>query len=122
MADKDNTPKEQPFKSEVDAIKAAFRQAVKGQIGGDAKHGWGAEDSVEVICEVATQWAENEEEVRGTEEVFKVFQACVKEVVNPSQFRQKIEGTEEEVAKGKALLVKGPGRAEKVKGLIDELI
>lgn len=118
----ENKSKEVPFKAEVDAIKAAFRQAVKGQIGGDAKHGWGAEDSTAVIADVAAQWAESTPDIRMEDAVFMVFQACVKEVVNPSQFRQKIEGTEEEVAKGKALLVKGPGRAEKVKGLIDELI
>lgn len=124
MAEEKKTPEKQTeVKSNpnVDAIKASFRQAVKGRIDGDMKHGWGVEDSLAVICDVAEQWAEVGAD-RINDDVFEAFQAAVREVVNPSQFRQKIEGTEEEVKKGKALLVKGETRKEKVKGMIDELI
>ena len=117
-----NTQENAAVENAVKEIIAAFRQSVKTQIDGDKRHGWGVEDSLAVVIDVSAQWAENIPAIRQEDKVDKAFRSAIKEVINPSQFRQKIEGTEEEVEKGKALLLKGEGRKEKMKGMIEELI
>ena len=83
----------------------AFKSAVKAQINGDVKHGWGVEDSLMVALAVVAN--ENGADARDYGEEFK---ALIKKVINPSQFRQSVEGTQEEIDKGKALLLKGESR------------
>lgn len=87
--------------------KEAFGQAVKTRINGDKNHGWGVDDSVEVIVAVIC------EECGVAKEDVKDIIPLIREVVNPSQFRQKLEA--------KGLLNKSEGRT-KVKSILDGLL
>jgi hypothetical protein len=60
-----------------------YKATIKAQINGDKSHGWGVKDSMAVI---AALWAEETGDAF-PEEIRKL----VESVVNPSQFRQKLE-------------------------------
>ena len=73
----------------------AFHAAIKGQIQGDTKHGWGQADSLAVIEAVVAEDATQEAKKPGASlEKYTPSEAAMKliaEVVNPSAFRQKLE-------------------------------
>lgn len=68
-------------------LKEMFQEAVKAAIGEDRNHGWGVDDSCEVI---ETLIAEEMGEGKVPSEELMRF---IKMVVNPSAFRQKLEET-----------------------------
>ena len=75
-----------------------FAQTVKNRINGDKNHGWGVDDSVEVIMAVVA--TETGTEVKDIESI----RGLIKAVVNPSAFRQQLETKE--------LLNKSVGKAK----------
>ena len=66
-------------------LQTAMGQAITAAIGGDKKHGWGIDDSVEVI---ETLIAEDAPDGYAPSDE---LMSLIREVVNPSQFRQKLE-------------------------------
>lgn len=70
-----------------------FRESVKAQINDDRQHGWGIEDSrnviVDVICEDAS--AHNEEKPEQAYSPSKEAVELMARVINPSAFRQRLE-------------------------------
>ena len=60
-----------------------FQNTVKACLNGNKEHGWGIDDSMKVIeaCITKAIGKEPSEELK----------MAIKEVVNPSQFRQKLE-------------------------------
>ena len=81
---KSDTSKEHAAKRES-ALQEAFNQGVKDAINGNKDHGWGADDSSGVIegliaCEMPDGHAPSPE-----------LMAYIKLLVNPSQFRQRLE-------------------------------
>lgn len=84
--------------------KETFNNAVKNAINGDKKHGWGVEDSLAVIKALCVdEMGESPDDE---------FFAYVKEVVNPSQFRQKLETAE--------ILVKTESKRSKTLSILDK--
>lgn len=77
----------------------------KAIIGGDTKHGWGVDDSLNGILVIAANAMGKKVSDFKPETVVEI-----RKLVNPSQFRQSIEGTEEKVKLGLRLLVEGGGR------------
>lgn len=63
--------------------KETFRDAVKARINGNKAHGWGADDSMHVISELFKN-----ETGEPLDEAVAQF---IRQVVNPSAFRQKLE-------------------------------
>lgn len=60
-----------------------FAKAIKDRINGNKNHGWGSDDSTEVIMAmIASEVGEKPDDE---------FASFVKAVVNPSQFRQALE-------------------------------
>lgn len=95
-----------------DKIVAAFRDAVKAQIGDDRNHGWGNEDSLAVIDAVVAADAEVAAEAGGTLEKYTLSddaQFFVRKVVNPSAFRQVLET--EKKPNGETILAKSEKKA-----------
>jgi len=87
-------------------LNEAFQNAVKSRIGGNKKHGWGNDDSVEVILAVVA-------EETGTDKAdLQNLLPFIKVIVNPSSFRQALESTGvlEKTESGK--------RSSAVKGLL----
>jgi hypothetical protein len=72
----------------MSTIKEQFQSAVKNAIGGDKNHGWGVEDSMEVID---TLIAENCEAIAKDKGLSEELSATIKAVINPSAFRQILE-------------------------------
>ena len=62
--------------------KESFQRAVAKRINGDKNHGWGIEDSLAVVVDLLTD--------EGCEPTAEC-QCAIREVINPSQFRQKLE-------------------------------
>lgn len=91
-----------------------FKSAVKAQVGGNTQHGWGLDDSLEVIMAVIANENGSERKDYKDSELEKL----IRRVINPSQYRQTIEGTEAEVKEGKALLVKQESRKSKVEKML----
>jgi hypothetical protein len=67
----------------------AFVQSITSAIGGDKDHGWGIDDSCEVI---ETLIAEDGPDGYAPSEALMSY---IKRVVNPSQFRQQLESAEQ---------------------------
>ena len=74
-------------------LKDSFNKTVIDQIAGDRSHGWGLRDSL-AVAKTVFEWAETNSE-GWSEDVA----ACIAEIINPSAFRQRLEGIE-----GKGLL------------------
>lgn len=93
--------------------KETFQTAVKAQINGDRKHGWGVEDSLAIIIALLA------DETGATADDIKKdsaeMVACIKSVINPSAFRQKLE------AKGGLLDEAESKRSGTIKGVMDGL-
>ena len=88
-------------------VKEVFQRAVKAIVNGDKNHGWGNDDSVKVlIALIADNAGCDEKDIADDAE----FVGALKEVVNPSQFRQKLETA--------GILAKGATRKEKVNNLL----
>lgn len=90
--------------TEQSKLAKAFAECVRAAIGGDKAHGWGIADSAEVIETLIAEDAP--EGYAPSDECMKL----IREVINPSQFRQKLE------AAGKLAETK---RAKADKGLKD---
>ena len=96
------------------AIKRAFWDTVKHQIGKDRQHGWGIEDSMAVIdAVVAEDAAQSEGEAKGFS-LSETATELVRLVVNMSAFRQQLE------SKGVALLDKSE-KTERKRGLLKSM-
>jgi len=63
--------------------KEAAKAAVEARVAGDKNHGWGADDSMAVIAAI---WESEVGEAMPSEAAGRI-----REVVNPSAFRQKLE-------------------------------
>lgn len=72
----------------AEKVAKQFADVVKSAIGGDKNHGWGVEDSFEVIDVLIAENADEIAKAKGLPEEVGVF---IKQVINPSQFRQKLE-------------------------------
>jgi hypothetical protein len=99
-----------------DELKAKYVATVVAAIDGDREHGWGVADSMKVIAMVMHELAEGTITVEeGT--------PFVESVVNPSAFRQKLEGPEEEAKEGtlKCLLNEPVKRKERKTALLNDL-
>lgn len=66
------------------AINDVFNKAVASRINGDKNHGWGVDDSLFVI---EALYIDN----TGEEKLDDELRKHLREVINPSQFRQKLE-------------------------------
>lgn len=78
-------------KEQKAALTKTFWDAVKSAIGGNKDHGWGKEDSLEVIETVIAEDASISEAEKGKYILSEEAMALVEAVVNPSQFRQTLE-------------------------------
>jgi hypothetical protein len=88
-------------------VKEVFQTAVKHRINGDRKHGWGVDDSQAVIIAlIADETGGDVKDIEANKE----FCAALKEVINPSQFRQKLESAK--------ILDKAPTREQRVDNLL----
>jgi hypothetical protein len=87
-----------------------LNRAIKARISSDKEHGWGIEDSLEVILALIAD--DSGADVKDIKEANASFVACIREVINPSQFRQKL-GTAN-------ILNKAEKRKEKSKDLLAE--
>jgi hypothetical protein len=97
-------------------LKEKYVATVVAAIGGDREHGWGVADSVKVIVMVMHELAEGTITVEeGT--------PFVESVVNPSAFRQKLEGPEKEGKEGtlKCLLNEPVKRKERKTAVLNDL-
>jgi len=91
---------------------AAFQAAVEGQIGNDLNHGWGAEDSAVVIEAVVAEDAGLTPGEAAKYSPSDPAMALIKKVINPSAFRQLLEGAKR--PDGRPVLLKSAkSRAEK---------
>lgn len=90
-------------------VKELFATAVKAAINGDVNHGWGQEDSAKVVFSIVEHLQQNGPQINEVDEQAKAARDAIKKVINPSAFRQAIEGTADEVKAGKALIVKKEG-------------
>lgn len=89
------------------AIKQTFQASVAKRINKDKDHGWGVEDSLAVVIDLLIDET-GSEEIRENKELV----AAVKEVINPSQFRQKLESAK--------ILNKSKTKDEKVESLLSD--
>lgn len=80
-------------------------QVAKAIVGEDVKHGWGVDDSLKGILVIAANALGKTASDFKKEDVVEI-----RKLVNPSQFRQSIEGSEEKVKLGLKLLVEGNGK------------
>ena len=65
----------------------AAQAAIKARIAGNKNHGWGVEDSYAVVLAiVACETGAEPKDLDSPE-----FGALIKQLINPSQFRQKLE-------------------------------
>ena len=97
-------------------LKEKYVATVVAAIGGDREHGWGSGDSLKVITMVMTELAEGTITVEeGT--------PYIESVINPSAFRQKLEGPEAEGKEGtlKCLLNEPSKRKERAKNTLNDL-
>ena len=83
-------------------IEKEFADAVKAAIGDNREHGWGVEDSAEVIETLIA--AEMPEGIVPSDELMK----HVRKVINPSAFRQQLEKAKR--PDGKTVLAPGSKR------------
>lgn len=67
-------------------MEKVFQDAAKAAIGGDRKHGWGLEDSAEVIETIIAEDAKDSK-YTPSDEAMKLIRL----VINPSQARQAFE-------------------------------
>lgn len=88
MSKENATQNEQPAQPEAKKL-SVFQQTVKSQINGDKKHGWGVEDSLEVIIALIAE--ETGATVADLKEASAKLIEEIRLVVNPSQFRQRLE-------------------------------
>lgn len=88
--------------------KEAFEKAVIARINGDREHGWGVDDSMAVIGAVF-------EDETGEKMDAETVGKWIRLVVNPSAFRQTIEGED-----GKGLLNKHESRKQRKEALFAE--
>lgn len=72
------------------SVNETFLKAVKACVNGDKKHGWGVDDSLEVILALIAD--ENGSEVKDIKEASPDLVKHIRMVVNPSAFRQTLEG------------------------------
>lgn len=70
------------------SVKEVFQKAVKKRINGNKDHGWGVEDSLSVIIELV---ADNAGVEPKDLEADPEFIEAIRNVVNPSAFRQRLE-------------------------------
>jgi len=96
-------------------LKAKYVATVVAAIGSDREHGWGVADSMKVIAMVMHELAEGTITVEeGT--------PFVESVVNPSAFRQKLEGPEAEGKEGTLKSLLEPSkRKERAKNTLNDL-
>lgn len=66
--------------------KEVVQKAGKQRINNDKNHGWGVDDSLSCIIELIVNET-GAEEIRDNKELV----SAIRELVNPSQFRQKLE-------------------------------
>lgn len=97
-----NTGKPEEKKQKIVTAETVSTMAIESIVGEDERHGWGIEDSLTAV-KVLVAWRFGVKEAQLDE----AFLAQVKRFINPSQFRQSIEGTAEEIQAGKAYLLKG---------------
>lgn len=71
-----------------DELKAVFQKAVQTRVEANGRSGWGGEDSLKVIEELADAAYSNDEGFDG-------IRSWVASLVNPSAFRQVLEGLPE---------------------------
>jgi hypothetical protein len=99
-----------------DALIAAFKAAIMGQIGDNPRHGWGAEDSAAVVdaivAEDATLAAKEEGMTLEKYSLSEDASVLIKKVINPSQFRQFLEGQRR--PDGKPLLITSESKRQKL--------
>ena len=97
-------------------LKEKYVSTIVSAINGNREHGWGVADSVKVIVMVMHELAEGTITVEeGT--------PFVESVVNPSAFRQKLEGPEKEGKEGtlKCLLNEPVKRKERKTAVLTDL-
>lgn len=70
-------------------VNEVFLKAVKGCVAGDRKHGWGVDDSLEVILALIAD--ENGSDVKDIKEASPDLVKHIRMVINPSAFRQTLE-------------------------------
>lgn len=70
------------------SVKEVFQKAVKARINGNKDHGWGVEDSLRVIIALVADNAGVEPEDL---EADPEFIEAIRQVINPSAFRQRLE-------------------------------
>lgn len=87
-------------------VKETFQKAVKARINGDKQHGWGVDDSLAVIVALLEDETGQANYPAANPDLIAAF----KEVINPSQFRQKMETA--------GFLAKSEGKAAKVNALL----
>lgn len=97
-------------KTHKQLVREVFNDAVKAQIGGNKEHGWGIADSSAVIDQIIANFHEKVMENKGA--TGEMMQA-IEEVINPSQFRQKLESAK--------ILTKGESKRERKENLLDSL-
>ena len=96
-------------------LKEKYVATVVAAIGGDREHGWGAEDSMKVITMVMTELTE------GTITV-EEGSPYIESVINPSAFRQKLEGPEKEGKEGTLKCLLEPSkRKDRAKNALQDL-
>jgi len=93
-------------------IKEVFQKTVVAELAKSNGTKWGVDESVAVILALIV---DNTGEPAVAED--KEFVAAIKEVVNPSQFAQKLENADNPEVKG-AKMLKRQGRGEKVKSAL----
>ena len=91
----------------------AMAGAIKARINGDKNHGWGVEDSLFVILSIVANELGAEVSEYQKDEGKANFADLIKSTINPSQFRQILEG--------KGILAKSE-KKERTKNAIDDLL
>jgi len=77
----------------MQTLKQVYSNAVAARLSAQSNRGWGGKDSLAVI-EALTDWAYGE-----SNEGFDPVRESIGELVNPSAFRQKLEGNYDDKAK-----------------------
>ena len=94
-------------------VAETMKASVLAQIDGNRQHGWGSADSTAVIMDLIAEFAP--EVAASNVEVISAIEIGVKQVVNPSAFRQSLEPS-----KGKkGLLDESKGRVRSAERLAD---
>ena len=94
----DNKPVENKSVALANPYMAALWKAVKAQVGQNREHGWGQADSMAAITEILSVEIEPD----------AMLLEAIDHVVNPSAFRQKLEGVKR--SDGQTILQKHEGK------------